>query len=233
MSKFTKLLSVLLLVLAFTPFVKADELQPVRIKSATVATEDQRVVGTVEVCNTENERVRFVLDVKNLTINSLYKRRLMLAANDCNKVSLRFTRNFAEMSNVGDDIRFVAKHVQGTYSRESYNVSDEYITEVIKGDRDYVGCADQEGKDGVFSACETDFITHLPSGLRVKVVESNRDYVVLKLTHVEWGGVKEMRLYKSRSKNIRSNYDQLMRVELTNVYGEGGSDLFLKIDTRF
>ena len=83
MSKFTRFLSVLLLLFVFMPFAKADEDQPIRIKSAVVETEDQRVVGTVTVCNTERERVNFVLDVKNLTINSIYKRKMTVSANDC------------------------------------------------------------------------------------------------------------------------------------------------------
>ncbi len=231
MSKFTKLLSVLLLVFAFVPFVQADEDQPLRIKSATVETEDHRVVGKVTVCNTENERVRFVLDVKNHTINSIYKRRMTVAGNDCVTSKLRFTKNFAEMSNVGDDIEFIAKHVKGQLSKERYYRSDKYMTEVITGDRDYTGCADQAGEDGVFNACETDFITHTPSGLRIKVVENDGDYVKLKLTHIEWGGVKEMRLYKGRMKKIRSNYDQLERVEISNLYGENTKQLYLKIES--
>ena len=231
MFKFTKFLSVLLLVFAFMPFVQADEDQPLRIKSAVVETEDHRVVGEVTVCNTENERMNFVLDVKNHTINSIYKRRMTVRDNDCSTVELRFTKDFAEMSNVGDDIEFVAKHVKGNRSRDRYDFSEAYMTEVVKGDRDYAGCADQTGEDGVFTACETDFITHTPSGLRVKILENDGAYVAVKLTHIEWGGTKTMRIYKGRSKKIRSNFDQLERVELTNAYGENTFDLLLKIES--
>lgn len=231
MIKLTRYLLILSLVIALTPAVLADEEQPIRIKSAVVETEDSRVVGEVTVCNTESERVRFVLDVKNLTINSIYKRKLLVNANDCLTTDLRFTEDFAEMSNIGDEILFQAKRVRGLWSRFNYDFSDKYTTTVVKGDRDYAGCSDQAVKDGVFSACDMDFIYHKPSGLRIKVLEHNSDYVQLKLIHIEWGGTKEMRIYKDRTKKIRSNYTQLKRVEFTNVYGENTQDLFLKIES--
>ena len=67
--------------------------------------------------------------------------------------------------------------------------------------------------------------------LRIKVLKDNYDYVQLKLTHIEWGGTKEFRIYKGRSKKIRSNYDELTRVEIMNVQGENRYDLFLKIES--
>ncbi len=231
MSKFTRFLSVLLLALILAPVTLADEDQPIQIKSAMVETENSRVVGKVTICNSEDERVRFTLDVKNLTIKTFYKRKLSVASNDCATLKLRFTRNFAQMSNIGDEVEFVAKHVRGLRSRDKYDFSDVYTTEVEKGKRDHAGCADQEIEDGVFDACDMDFLYHLPSGLRVKILDHNSDYVLLRLTHIEWGGVKEMRLYKGRTKKIRSNYDQLKRLELTNVYGENKKNLYLKIDS--
>jgi len=40
-----------------------------------------------------------------------------------------------------------------------------------------------------------------------------------------------MRIYKGRSKKIRSGLDELKRVEITNVYGEKGNGLSLKIES--
>lgn len=231
MSKFARFISIMLLALFLAPATLADEDQPIRIKSAVIETEDSRVVSEVEICNSGSERVRFVLDVKNVTINSFYKRRLSVAGNDCLTTNLKFTRDFAEMSNVGDEIVLVAKHVRGLWSRDKYDFSDSYTTKVVKGDRDNAGCSDQVVEDGIFGACDMDFIYHTPSGLRVKVLNHNSDYVKLKLTHIEWGGVKEMRLYKGRTKKIRSNRDQLKRLELTNVYGENTKNLYLKIES--
>ena len=142
MSKFASILSILLLLVTFTPFVQADSDQPIRIKSAVIETEDSRVVGTVKVCNSERERIRFVLDVKNKSINGIYKRRLSVAASDCATVKLRFTKNFAQMSNTGDEIVFVAKRVRGLRFRDRYDSSDAYRTLVVKGKRDYAGCTD-------------------------------------------------------------------------------------------
>jgi len=231
MFKFLRFLSILLLVLVLTPAALADNDQPIRIKSAVVETKDNRIVGEVKICNSEHERVRFVLDVKNLTINSIYKRKLSVAANDCVTTQIRFKRDFAEMSNVGDEIVFVAKRVRGLFSREKYDFSDSYTTIVVKGKRDYASCSDLEVEDGTYGACDMGFIYHKPSGLRIKVLEHNSDYVQLKLIHIEWGGTKQMRIYKGRTKKIRSNYDELKRVELTNVYGENSKDLFLKIES--
>ena len=231
MIKSARYLIVLLLVLMLAPTVLADDDQPIYIKSAIVETEDSRVVGEVTVCNTEREKVRFVLDVKNLTINSIYKRKLTVNANDCVTTDLRFTKDFAEMSNVGDEILLQAKHVGGLWSYLKYDFSDKYTTKVVKGERDNAGCGDRTVDDGVYGACEMDFIYHTPSGLRIKVLENNSDYVQLKLAHIEWGGTKEMRIYKDRAKKIRSNYDQLKRVEISNVYGENSRDLYLKIES--
>lgn len=231
MSKFLRFLSILLLVLVLSPATLADSDQPIKIKSAVIETENSRVVGEITVCNTERERVRFTLDVKNLTINSFYKRNLSVAASDCITTKLRFKKDFAEMSNTGDEIVVVAKRVRGLWSRIKYDFSDEYTTVVVKGKRDYAGCSDLEVEDGTYGACDMDFIYHKPSGLRIKILDHNSSYVLLKLTHIEWGGTKQMRIYKGRTKKIRSNYDQLKRVELSNVYGENSKALFLKIES--
>lgn len=233
MSKFLRFLSVLLLILALSPAVFADDDQPIRIKSAVIETEDSRVAGEVTICNTERERIRFVLDVKNLTINKIYKRKLAINASDCITTELDFTEDFAEMSNVGDEIEMVAKHSRGLWSHLKYRFSKVYTTEVVKGDRDYAGCGDKVVEDGIFGACVMDFLNHTPSGLRIKVVENKFDYVRLKLTHIEWGGTKEMRIWKGRTKKIRSNYDELKRVEITNVYGDGGRDLNIQLETLY
>lgn len=237
MSKSSRFLAVFvaafLLMPALAPFTQAEDDQPVNIKSATVETKGSRVVGQVKVCNSEHERVRFVLDVKNLTINTIYKRNLSVDSGDCVNAKLRFNKDFGEMSNVGDEIQIVAKAVKGLKWEDSeYDFSNTFTTKVTKGNEDKAGCADQFGDDGVFTACENDFIYHEPSGLRIKVITSNNEYVELKLIHIEWGGVKDMRIYKGRTKKIRSNFDELERLEITNVYGDKTSDLYLKIESE-
>lgn len=232
MSKFSRLLLVLLAFIVFAPVTQAEDDQPINIKSAVIETKGSRVVGQVKICNSEHERVKFVLDVKNLTINTIYKRSLSVAEGDCANVKLRFNKDFGEMSNVGDKIRLVAKAVEGLKWEDSeYDFSNTLTTKVAKGSDDNVGCADSSGEDGIFSACENDFIYHEPSGLRIKVMDSNSEYVDLKLIHIEWGGVKDLRIYKGRMKKIRSNFDELKRVEITNVYGDKTSDLYLKIES--
>jgi len=231
MIKFARYLIVILLVLVLAPAVLADDDQPIYIKSAVVETEDTRVLGNITVCNTERERIRFVLDFKNLTINSIYKRKLTVNANDCLDIKVRFTKDFTEMTNVGDEILIRAKRVRGLWSYVKYDLSDKYTTNVVKGSRDDAGCGDQTVDDGTINACEMDFIYHEPSGLRIKVLESNTDYVQLKLIHIEWGGTKTMRIYKGRTKKIRSNHSQLERVEISNVQGDNARDLYLKIES--
>lgn len=231
MFKFARFISVLLLALVLAPAVLADNNKPIYIKSAVVETESSRVLGEVTVCNTERERVSFVLDIKNETINSIYKRKLSVPASDCITTELRFTTDFAEMSNIGDEIVMAVKHTRGLWSRLDYDFSDKYTTKVVKGKKDQGGCGDLKVEDKLFEACDMGFIYHKESGLRIKVLRHDYDYVQLKLTHIEWGGTKEFRIYKGRSKKIRSNYDQLTRVELTNVQGENRHDLLLKIES--
>ena len=232
MSKFSRSFLILLAFIALSPMALAETNQPISIKSAVVETKGSRVIADVKVCNAERERVRFVLDVKNLTINSIYKRSLSVDGGECKDVKVRFSKDFGEMSNIGDEIQFYAKAVVGEGSNETYDSSKTYNTKVKKGEGSQVGCANHEGNDGIFSACVNDFILHEPSGLRIKVMASNSEYVDLKLIHIEWGGVKDMRLYKGRTKKIRSNFDELERVEITNVYGDKTSDLYLKIESE-
>jgi hypothetical protein len=231
MSKFSRLLVIVLALIALTPVTRAENDQPIKIKSATVETKDSRVIGEVKVCNSERERVKFVLDIKNLTINSIYKRSLSIDKGDCDTIKLRFTKDFGEMSNVGDEIEIVAKAVSGLGLNDEYDFSNTYTTKVTKGTEDKAGCADQFGDDGIFNACENDFIYHEPSGLRIKVMSNTSEYVDLKLIHVEWGGVKDMRIYKGRTKKVRSNFDELKRVEITNAYGDNSRDLLIKIES--
>lgn len=212
------------------PVTFAESDQPLTIKSVSVETDAQVVEGEVEVCNTENERVKFRLKAHNETINALYYRNLKIKANTCKTFDLAFSRNFAEMSNVGDVITVTALKVKGFSSRDRYDISDP-VTEVVTEGRADKGCGDQEGNDGTFLVCQDDFIYHIPSGLRIKVTTKTREYAVLKLTHVEWGGVQQMRLYKGRTRKIRSNFDELKRVEITNAIGENRSSLLIQIDS--
>ena len=231
MSKISRILIVLLALVALTPVTRAQTDQPISIKSATVETKSGRVVGDIKVCNSAKETVRFALDVKNLTINSIYKRNLSVPSSDCTTFKLKFTPDFAVMSNVGDEVRFVTKAVSGLGADDEYDFSNTYTTKVLKDTEETEGCADQFGKDGTFNVCEGDFIYHQLSGLRIRVMANNSDFVDLKLSHIEWGGVKDMRIYKGRTKKIRSNFNELKRVELSNVQGEDRSDLYIKIES--
>ena len=122
------------------------------------------MIGEVTLCNSEPERMNFLLDIKNTTINRIYKRKLSVGGNDCSTIDLRFDKNFSEMSNVGDEISLTAKQVRGLLSRETYQISDTYETTVEKGANDQVVCDDQEVEDGIYNSCEYAFIYHQPSG---------------------------------------------------------------------
>lgn len=233
MSKFARFLVLLFAAVAVMPLAaKADDSHPISIKSASVETQSGIVVGQVELCNGAKENVRLTLEAKNLTINSLYKRNLMVPAGECKQMDLHFTQGFAQMSNVGDSIRFLAKEVRGMGAMDTYLSSDSFVVKVTKGDADTANtCADQTGKDDVYTACIGGFIYHTPSGLRIKVMSVDWQYIALKLTHVEWGGVQDVKIYKGQTKKFRSNYDELERVQITNVYGDKTSAGPLKIES--
>lgn len=216
---------------AFAHFVSTSD-QPIRVKSAQVETHGHQVIGEVEVCNSVAEPVRFRLKVHNETINHVYYRNLVLSEAGCETFDLDFQRDFAEMSNVGDLITLKAISVRGLGSHIRYRPSWEYSTVVTEGDYVTKTCSDQSGDDGFFPTCEYAFITHEPSGLRIKVKSDHGNYLDLMVTHVEWGGTKEFRLYEGRSKKLRSNFYELERVEITNAVGDGTSDVLIGVETQ-
>jgi hypothetical protein len=235
MSKFTSLLAALALLVTMTPVSFAHPVsssssgfdQALKIKSAEVETDRQRVVGEVEICNREYEDVRFILDVKNETINSLYKRRLSIRGGECQTVRLDFTKNFAEMSNTGDKITFVAKSVRGLLSYGKYALSAPYTATVTEGNDDPAECGDASGDDQIYSVCIDDFIYHEPSGLRIKVIANDYNRVTVLVTHVRWGGVKKFNVYKNRSKEVVSGDENHTKVTMSNLVGESrGAFLF-------
>lgn len=228
MSKFISSLLAFALVIAFVPAsfasVTSSADQAIKIKSATIETDRQRVVGEVTVCNKENESVRFILNAKNETINSLYKRRLTVAGGSCDTIELDFNKNFSEMSNTGDKITFVAKSVRGLLSYGRYSLSDTYTAVIKEGNASVANCGDKKGDDDIYSVCEGDFIYHEPSGLRIKVNQIDNVRTELYVTHIRWGGVKKIRVYKGRTKEMVSGDDDHTKVEISNLVGDGPYD---------
>lgn len=51
------------------------------------------------------------------------------------------------------------------------------------------------------------------------------------MTPIEWGGVKQKRIYKSRTKDVRAGDEDRTKVEITNVYGDGTSTFALKLES--
>ena len=236
MSKFISILTAFALMLTLTPMTVAHKSpshkKALTIKSASVETDRQKVKGEITVCNNTAERIKFNLDVQNLTINHLYKRKLAVAGAKCTTVDLKFTKNFAEMSNTGDEIQFVAKSVKGLVSFGKYALSDPYIAFVAEGNTDEAGCGDAKGGDQIYSVCPNDFIYHEPSGLRIKVQRIDRRKVDLLLTHIRWGGVKKLRVYKDRNKTVHAGDDGHTKVEINNLVGENRHDFLLEISSN-
>ncbi len=240
MTKFASILTAFALMLTMAPATFATHGHssndaPLVIKSAELKTKLNRVRGEVEVCNQGNENLRFKLNAKNVTINSLYQRNLYISGSTCRTYSLRFTKNFAEMSNAGDVVEIVAKKVGSfrSYTRygfsNRYNLSDKLETVIEEGDKNV---CDISGDDGIYSPCVGEFIDHEPSGLRIKVMTNDRDKVDLLLTHVEWGGVKKMRLYKGRNRTVRAGDNQKTRMKVTSIRGDSSYDLLIKLDSK-
>lgn len=236
MSKFSRFLTVLLFIFSLVPLTHATNSsdQPLTIKSAVVETEDTQVVGQVKVCNTAEKTLSFLLNAKNTTINMLYKRNLSIESDTCSTFKLQFSKNFREMSNIKDGIEFSLRDVQtvSTKNPEAFKGSDAYITSVSKGEKDKAGCADTEVKDGVFVPCVMDFLQHTTSNLRIKVMAIDPEFITLKLVHIEWGGIEDVRIYTGRSKQIRSAYKDLTRVVLSNVSGDKDAGGILKIESE-
>jgi hypothetical protein len=234
MSKFLSFLTAIALFTTMAPVSLARNSSSddrIKVKSATVETDRQRVIGTVKVCNMTSERVSFTIDVKNTTINSLYQRNLGIGAATCETYELDFTKNFAEMSNTGDEIEFSAKNARGTGSDNRYRVSNVYTTIVEEGNTEEPGCGDEIGEDDIFTPCINDFVYHEPTGLRIKVKSIDYMRAEVLVTHVRWGGVKKLRIYKNRSKKVVAGDDDNTHVELSSLVGDDYSGFTLKLES--
>lgn len=235
MSKFISSILVLVMVLALAPASFAARYgapeRALKIKSATLETDRQRVIGQLTVCNNEAADTSFVIDVKNETINSLYQRKLAIDGGACETYKLDFTTNFAEMSNTGDEVRFVAKSIRDLNVFGHEQLSAPYVAIVKEGNRDVEPCGDTRGGDKIYSVCVNDFIYHEKSDVRVKVKSIDHQRVDLLVTHVRWGGVKAVRVYKGRSKEVVSRNEDRTKIEISNLIGENPGAFLLEIDS--
>jgi len=236
MSKFINFLTAIVLIVTLAPaslaHASTTKRDVLKITSAIVETNRQKVIGKVTVCNTEAKRTRFVLEAKNETINSLYKRKLSIPGTQCKTYKLNFTKNFAEMSNVDDEIHFITKSTTGSNSFKKNILSKSYSTIVKEGNRNISGCGDENGKDDIYNNCVNDFIYHEPTGLRIKIKNVDYKYVEILVTHVRWGGVKKFRIYKNRSKTVSTKNYKNTKVEISNLVGERTHDLFLGLKSK-
>lgn len=238
MSKFIRFLAVVTLLITLVPISFAHTVssssgkKALKITSASFETDRQRVVGEATICNRTAEDIRFVLDVKNLTINGLYKRKLLIPATKCQTFELDFAKNFAEMSNTGDEILLQAKSVRGIFSLGKYDLSKPYETVVTEGNEDLSGCGDAAGDDGFYSPCVGDFIYHEPSGLRIKLTSTDYRYALIYVTHIRWGGVKQFRIYKNRDREVVSGDEDHTKVKIANVIGENDGDFTFQVTSH-
>ncbi|MBU0577856.1 hypothetical protein KJ742_04390 [Patescibacteria group bacterium] len=226
MSKFLRLILILLIALTTTPFANAHDPvdQPLNIEEVTIYTSGHRVFAEMEVCNTGYERTSFTAQFKNLDLGSFYKRNLMIVDNGCETYDIGFTENFTRSANIDDQIKVSLDNISsdsGDYTDEP----DSFFATIEDNNADY---NTYEGASDVYEADEWDFIYH-ETGVRVRVTSYNGDYVMLLVNGIMWGGFEELKIYEGRDKEIIAADGT--RLTITHV-GRGESrDVSLMIES--
>lgn len=231
MNKGIRFLMAMMLAITLIPMAKADG-KILTIDGVNLKMMQNTLKGVVKVCNRETETMNFVLEAKNLNTNHLYNRRLSLPASDCNNFILSFKGDFAQMSNVGDTIRLNIRKASSKRTEVEYKLNVTLDSKILEGDQSTDKCKDVTGKDGVYTnLCVGDFITHQPTGLRIKVLSKDSEKIDLLVNHVRWGGTKSLRISKGKSVEIVAANGSNTRVLLSNLEGATGNNVSLNIST--
>ena len=205
---------------------------PLSIKDAEIYTKNGLLAGWIKVCNDNLENTRFSYQAENMAIHNLYRRNLQIKANKCDIFPLHFTQDFSIMANVDDQVKISIKRIQGLASKVNFDRPDDEFTTIVEGNRPNEGCADSQGDDGTYVACQNDFIYH-ESGLRIRVLETNYRYADLMLAGLRWGGTEKLRIYKDRTKQVYAGNNPYTLLNLTSVSDQANRHLLtLEIESE-
>ncbi len=227
------ILLVLLVVLLVAPAAFAKTKTPVYIQSAEVYTKNlnQGVQAELEICSTNQFRTKFQVHVENTTINAEYKRKLLSIDNGCHSYTLKFNDKFSDISTAGDEMVFSLRKIQAQRGGEKFDEPKTATRIIEERDTSETECSDQIGKDGDYSTCIGDFITHEPTGLRFIVKAYEKKYVDLVVTGVRWGGTEKVRIYTDRTKKVIAGDKKSTRVEITHIGRSDDGEVQLLIET--
>lgn len=203
-------------VLAPFAFAKSDK--AVYIKSVDVyAQNQQNIGGDMTVCASK-EDAKFEVKVLNTVTNAMYSRKLLIKDGGCDTVDLHFNEAFSEISKAGDKLKFTLANIKMDGDRYA---NTDPVFKAIEDERDVKEpCGDASGNDDVYSVCAGDFVTHTPTGVRMKVVNIENNKVELIVTGIQWGGPKKMNIYIGKTKDVVAK--DMTKISITNTSVGGG-----------
>jgi hypothetical protein len=222
MRKLSYFLTGLLIAVSVIPIASAKGDFPVYIRNVDVYTlpADQGITGGITVCSSIYGRAIFDVNVVNETSGVIYTRKLLTAEKGCQTYSLFFNEDFKIASNAGDNLKFSLRNIYEKNTLSAVKRPESYSVFVEDRNPAKEPCGDSKGGDDVYGACVGDFITHTPSGIRMKLISYDRDRADFVLTGVQWGGIVKLRVYKERTKKIVAGNDRLTHLTITNL-GKG------------
>lgn len=210
MAKIARFLIVLLIALLVAPVAFAKSSYPVYIKDVDVYTKtaNQGIAGELTVCSTNYWRTKFTVKAKNLNVRTTYKRNLLMLGNECETFELDFTDKFEDITKAGDKIEFSLDDIMSQDSEETYREPKKVTVTVEEQDPEANPCGDKEGGNNEYEMCNGDYVTHTDTDVRVKLVgyknSHKRSYVDLAISGIEWGGIKKLRIYSDREREVTS-----------------------------
>ena len=226
MRKLSYFLIGLLIAVTLAPFAFARSNYPVYIKDVDVYTRpaNQGISAEMTVCSSVYGRTSFDLKVVNETVNAFYQREFLSVTNGCHTYDVYFNDDFDMVSNAGDKLEFSLRNIYQKSTLEEFERPAPYRVAVEDRDVAEAPCGDSAGDDDVYFACVGDFITHTPTGVRMKLVSFDRDKADLVTTGIQWGGLEKVRIYEERDKEIIAADERLTRLNITNLgRGESGT----------
>ena len=229
MRKLSLFLAGVLIAVAFAPMTFAKSKYPIYIKNVEIYTKvsNQGIGGEMTVCSSSAGRTKFSVKIQNLTVKALYKRNMLTIKNECRTFDLHFNEKFSLMSKPGDEVELQLWNVK-TSTGERYRKAGSYKSIIEDRDESEAPCGDAEGDDDIYAVCSNDFITHTPTGVRIKVVSYDHRRVNLAVTGIKWGGVKKVRIYKAKSKEVTAA--DLTDLQLTYFGQSSDGSILLGID---
>jgi len=222
MRKLSLFLVGVLIAVVLAPITFAKSQYPIYIKDIEIYTRtgNQGIAGEMTVCSNKAGRTKFSVKIENSTVKALYKRNMLTISNECRTFDLHFNEKFSLMSKAGDEVEFELWDVK-TSTGEKYRKAGSYVTVIEDRSESEDPCGDVEGDDDIYAVCTGDFITHTPTGVRIKVISYDGRRIDLAVTGIKWGGVKKVRIYKEKFKEVTAA--DLTKLQLT-YFGSSSDD---------